>query len=51
MQEPIFSYSNYQKAINFEIVDNNVNCIKGNCENAEKIYEEFYKNYVEKYLK
>lgn len=47
----IFSYSNYQKAINFEIVNNNVNCIKGNCENAEKIYEEFYKNYVEKYLK
>ncbi len=45
------SYSDYQKAIDFEIVNNHVNCLEGNCENANTIYENFYKNYVEKYLK
>lgn len=47
----VFSYFNLKTLTNFEVADNRVNCIKGNCENAEKIYNEFYKNYVEKYLK
>ena len=46
----ILSYSNFQKATSFEI-DNNGNCIKGNCENAKKIYNEFFENYIAKYLK
>ena len=46
-----FSYFNLKTLTDFEVVDNQVNCIEGNCENAEKIYNEFYKNYVEKYLK
>ncbi len=45
------SYSNFQKNISFEITNNNVNCMSGNCEEAKKIYEKFYKSYVEKYLK
>jgi len=51
LSSEILSYSNFQKEINFEMVNNKVNCIKGNCENAKKIYENFYKNYVEKYIK
>ena len=47
----VFSYFNLKTLTNFEVVDNQVNCIEGNCENVEKIYNEFYKNYVEKYLK
>lgn len=45
------SYSNFQKNISFEITNNNVNCMGGNCEEAQKIYEKFCENYVEKYLK
>ena len=47
----VFSYVNLKTLTNFEVAENRVNCIKGNCENAEKIYNVFYKNYVEKYLK
>ena len=47
----VFSYFNLKTLTNFEVADNRVNCIKGNCENAEKIYNEFYKNYIAKYLK
>ena len=47
----VFSYFNLKTLTNFEVADNRVNCIKANCEDAEKIYNEFYKNYVEKYLK
>ena len=35
------SYSNFQKNISFEITNNNVNCMSGNCEEAKKIYENF----------
>lgn len=45
------SYYNLKKEINFEIINNNINCLKGNCKSANKVYDNFYKNYVEKYLK
>ena len=45
------SYYNLKNEINFEIINNNINCLKGNCKSANKVYENFYKNYVEKYLK
>ena len=50
LKSGFLSYSNCQNGINFEVKDNQLNCIKGNCENSKKIYDEFYSDYVEKYL-
>ena len=40
-----------KKNIYFSINNGNAICKKGNCNNSSKIYEDFEKNYIEKYLK
>ncbi len=50
-------YVNYNKLIYeeanliIEISDSELNCISGNCENYQEIYDKYYTNLIKKYLK
>ena len=49
----LLEYQNLKNSTNnFTIAINNneINCISGNCKDAEKIYDKFYNSYILKYL-